>query len=184
MTPVFRSLLLVVLAAGVIAAGAVALGLVGPAADGGDMRDDEFPPATATGTDDASTAGESTATAGTTTPVADPFAVTVDGVENCGTTCRDVTVSLTNRQADAATGVEMYTRVFAGDSTDGADLVWNGQESVGPLDASATHATTKRVDLSYAEALAVQDADGWVTVQTTVQSDGRTVTFAERRQVN
>lgn len=180
-----RSLLLVVLTVGVVAAGALGFAAVGPAPDDGDLGDDEFPTATAAPDDGSSSSGgESTATAGTATPVAAPFAVTVDDVENCGTTCRDVTVSLTNRQADDATGVDVYTRVFAGNSTDEADLVWSGQESVGRLDAGATHTTTRRVELSYSEALAVQDADGWVTVQTTVQTDDRTVTFSERRQVS
>lgn len=158
-----------------------------PGSGGDDGATTEFPTATAapgsTPTPDGTGDGGD-GTGSTTTPVQQPFAVTVDRVEECGRTCRDVTVSLTNRQSDPASGVTVYTRVFAGNSTDEDDVVWRGTEDVGGLAAGETHTTTKRVELSYSEAYEVQQADGWITVQTTVQTDDRTVTFVERRQVD
>lgn len=157
----------------------------GPAPGGAGEADadaEEFPTATPTPepTDDGSSGDEATSTA---TPTTQPFAVVIEQVEECGETCRDVTVSLTNRQSDAASDVTVYTRVFAGNSTDDGDVVWRGTEAVGSLGAGETHTTTKRVELSYSEALAVERADGWVTVQTTIETADRTVTFSERRNV-
>lgn len=44
-------------------------------------------------------------------------------VEECGQTCRDVTSTLSNNQDETATGVTVYTRVFAGeDNTAQEDL--------------------------------------------------------------
>lgn len=144
------------------------------AADG-----EPFPTATPTATGGSgSGAGEMTAT-----PVEQPFAVTIDRVEDCGTTCRDVTVSLTNRQHTPATDVVVYTQVFAGNTTAEDDLIWQGEESVGSLAAGETSTSTRRVELSFGDALDVQEANGWVTVRTTVQSADRTVTFTERRDV-
>jgi hypothetical protein len=144
------------------------------AADGGSV-----PTATPTATDGAGSGGDET----TATPVERPFAVTIDGVSSCGTTCRDVTVSLTNQQGEPASDVTVATRVYAGNSTAAADLVWRGSEDVGALAAGETHPTTRRVDLSLAEAYDVKRADGWVTVETTIRTDERTVTFTERRNV-
>jgi hypothetical protein len=62
-------------------------------------------------------------------------------------------------------------------------VAWEGRESVGALPAGKSYTTTRRVALGLAEAAAVQNAGGWITVQTTVRSDQRTVTFAEPRRV-
>ncbi|MFB6102399.1 MAG: hypothetical protein ABEJ73_07505 [Haloplanus sp.] len=133
---------------------------------------------TATGTD----SGTGTATGGTTTPVPDPsFTFTIDRIEKCGETCRDVTSTLTNDGA-AATDVTVYTRIYAGNGTDG-DVVWKGREPVGALGAGESYTTTKRVELSMTDAFAVQQSGGWITVQTTIQSAEKTVTFTQRRQV-
>lgn len=159
----------------------------GPGPDGDDGGEfTEFPTATpapgSTPTPDGTGDGGD-GTGSTATPVLEPFAVTIDRVEECGRTCRDVTVSLTNRQSDPASDVTVYTRVFAGNSTDEDDVVWRGTEDVGGLAAGETHTTTKRVELTSSEAYEVQQADGWITVQTTVQTDDRTITFVERRNV-
>lgn len=170
----------------------------GPAPGGADETDDgsTFPTATPTPppTDDGS-GGDGTAstatddgsggdgTTSTATPTPQPFVVVIQQIEECGDTCRDVTVSLTNQQSEPATGVTVYTRVFAGNSTDDGDEIWRGSEDVGSLGAGETYTTTKRVELSFSEAFAVQNADGWVTVQTTIDTDDRRITFSEQRNV-
>ncbi|MFB6280562.1 MAG: hypothetical protein ABEH40_00895 [Haloferacaceae archaeon] len=149
--------------------GAFASGF-GPAPGGNDEAG-SFPTATATPTP---------ATAdGTARPA---FAFAIERVDKCGRTCRDVTTTLRNGGDASATGVVVHTRVFAGNGTDG-DVVWSGTERVGRLAAGGSHTATRRVELSYREGLAVRRADGWITVQTTVESDQRTVTFTDRRDV-
>jgi hypothetical protein len=160
----------------------------GPAPGGGSGSDVEsFPTATpgesspeetrvGTSDDERATA---TATASTSTP---PFTFSIDSIEECGRTCRDVTSTLTNRQDATAENVTVYTRIFVGNGTDG-DVVWEGTEPVGTLDAGESYTATRRVELSYSDALAIQQNGGWITVQTTVQTDDRTVTFSDQRQV-
>lgn len=111
-----------------------------------------------------------------------PFTFTVDDVEKCGTTCRDVTVSVTNQQAVAVEDVTVETQVYAGNATDN-EQVWSGTETVDRLDAGGVYETTERVDLSFGDAYAVQQNDGWVTVETTVHANGETWTFVQHRQV-
>lgn len=170
-------------AIGVLGVGGMALGGgPGPSLGDADATTEPFPTATdggISGADEGSSVDGST----TSTPVDQPFAVVIDGVEECGTTCRDVTVSLTNQQAEPAGDVVVYSRVFAGNSTAGSDLVYRGEESVGTLGAGETYTTTERVELSYGDAYAIDQADGWVTIQTTVETADRTVTFTERRDV-
>jgi hypothetical protein len=110
------------------------------------------------------------------------FAFAVDSAEACGQTCRDVTSTLSNTGATDATSVAVSTRIYAGQTVEGG-VVWEGRESVGALPAGESYTTTRRVELSLAGAVAVQNAGGWITVQTTVASDQRTVTFAEPRRV-
>jgi hypothetical protein len=110
-----------------------------------------------------------------------PFAFTVDSIEECGTTCREATSTLTNRQGEAASDVAVTTHIYAGNGTDG-DVVWEGSEQVGRLDAGESYTATRRVELSYGEAFKVQN-EGWVTVETTVRTADRTLTFSDRRQV-
>lgn len=158
---------------GLLAAGAGALyaGL-GPA-PGGDSGDDisEFPTETPSGS-----GGE-----GSTSP---PFTFAVDDVEECGTTCREVTATVVNEQDEAATGVAVYTRIYAGQNSSAEDdLLWQGKEEVGSLEAGESSTTTERVELTFQEGMAVRQNDGWVTVVTTVETDERTVTFTEERQV-
>lgn len=180
---------LAVLVVGVAAAFATGLG----PAPGGDSGDEitDFPTATATPTPSGDGGGsvsvaDATATGSaesTATPEPRPaFATTVESVENCGRTCRDVTSTVRNDGTADATGVTVYTRILVGQDTSG-DVVWQGREDVGRLPAGDAYTTTKRVELSLAEAAAVERADGWITIQTTIQSDQRTVTFAESRQV-
>ena len=174
-----------VLFAILVAAGGATVFVVSPAllADSGDELS-EVPTATATPNSGASVA-DSTTTATVGTAPTEPrseFVTRVESVKRCGQTCRDVTSTVTNEGSAGAAGVTVYVRLFAGQGTSG-NLIWTGTEDVGRLPAGASHATVTRVELSLMEAAAVQGADGWITIQTTIQSNQRTVTFAESRQV-
>ena len=183
---------LVLLLAGV--GGAFVAGL-GPFQGSSSSEDiSEFPTATADGgsvsADDGSvSADDGTVSADGGTVSADggaastpPFAFTVDAIEECGQTCRDVTSTLTNQQNSTAEAVTVSTRIYAGNDTDG-DVVWEGSEDVGTLEAGESYSTTRRVDLSFRDAYAIQRADGRITVRTTVETTDRTVTFTDRRTV-
>ena len=164
---------------------------LGPA-PGGESGDEitDFPTATATPGGGASVAeapSGGTTSSGTAAATATPeprpvFVTTVGSVENCGRTCRDVTSTTANDGRADATGVTVYIRIFVGQAASG-DVVWQGTEAVGRLPAGDSYTATRRVELSLAEAAAVESVGGWITVQTTIQSDERTVTFAESRQV-
>lgn len=112
-----------------------------------------------------------------------PFSFTIERIEACGRTCRDVTAGLQNTRDVAATDVTVSTRIYAGQDATDEDLVWAGTESVGTLEAGGTHTTTRRVELSLQEGLTIEAHGGWITIVTTVRSDERTVTFRDRRRV-
>lgn len=112
-----------------------------------------------------------------------PFTFAIQQIEQCGQTCRDVTVTLTNQQNTTAEDVAVYTRIYAGNSTAKEDLVWSGQEDVGTMAAGESVTETQRVKLSYMEAYSVKQADGWITVVTTIESADTTITFKSRRDV-
>lgn len=166
-----------------VGAGAVVVGDdILPGSDGGDSE--PFPTATPeepTETSSSDDSGGSTAeTAGTPTP---PFGFVIENIEECGTTCRDVTTTLTNQQDSTAEDITVYSRIFAGQEVDPDKEVWRGNESVGTLDAEESYTATRRVELSYSEAFEVRNEDGWITIQTTVETADRTVTFTQQRQV-
>ncbi|EMA00683.1 hypothetical protein SAMN05443574_101104 [Haloarcula vallismortis] len=131
---------------------------------------------------------ETDATGGDSNPSASgaasspPFDFTVGAVEECSRTCRDVTSTLTNQQNSTAESITVYTRIYAGNTTDG-DAVWEGSEDVGRLESKGSYTTTRRVDLSFGDAYAIEQADGWITIRTTVETADRTVTLSEQRKV-
>ena len=171
-THLIGGVLLVVILAAV--AGVALYTGVGPA-PGGDAgeTDDEFPTAEESDGSETASSGDDTS-----------FTFTVDEVEECGQTCRDVTATLNNEQNETATGVTTYIRIYAGENnTDTDDVVWEGTVDVGTLEAGASETTTERIDLSLQDALKIDQNDGWITIQTTVESDDTTVTFEESRQV-
>ena len=175
-----RRLLLVggVVAFVVVVGGAAAFATgFGPAPGGSDEAIGDFPTSTAT-----PTPSSGVVAASTTSEPRPEFAFTVDRTESCGQTCRDVTSTLENTGNETATGITVYTRIYAGQDTSG-DVIWQGTEDVGSLDPVATVTTTMRVELSLSEAATVQRERGWITVQTAVESDQRTVTFTDSRQV-
>jgi hypothetical protein len=165
-------LVVIVLAAAV---GAMVYTGAGPA-PGGDSGEpiEDFP--TEESADDGAETGSSTDV--------DPFTFTVDGIEDCGTTCRDVTATLTNQRNETATGITTYIRIYAGENnTDTDDVVWEGTVDVGTLDAGDSHTTTERVELSLRDARKIDRNDGRITVLTAVESDEATATFQDSKQV-
>ncbi|MFA9516048.1 hypothetical protein ACERIT_02330 [Halopenitus sp. H-Gu1] len=159
---------------------------VGPAPGGNGSGEPitEFP--TATPSDEDTGAGETNESGAETTPVSEtpPFTFTIERTEKCGQTCRDVTVTLHNNQEHAATGVAVFTRIFPGkNNTDTEDLLWEGKEDVGTLEAGESYTTTNRIELSFQEARTIDRNDGWITILTTVDSDETTVTFQDNEQV-
>lgn len=160
----------------VVATGAAVLAGVVPLPGSGDPVAGPPTPTTGAGTPGTATPGDGTPTT--------EFRMQVRSVEECGTTCRDVTLALTNVGSAAASGVTVRTELFAGNGTDEGDRIWTGSEDVGSLAAGETYTATKRVTLSMSEGLAVQQADGWVTVRTTIRTDDGSVTFVDRRDVN
>lgn len=181
----------ILLMAGVV--GAFVTGF-GPASGGESESDGEtFPTETpsSTGSDgersddengDGGSSGGRTGDATTTATDTPPFTFVIENIEECGQTCRDVTSTVTNRQDATAEDVTVHTRIYAGNGTDG-DQVWQGSEDVGTLDAGESHTATKRVELSYSDGFKIEQNDGWITVQTAVETADRTVTFTEQRQV-
>ncbi|MFC6942078.1 hypothetical protein ACFQE8_19215 [Salinirubellus sp. GCM10025818] len=117
------------------------------------------------------------------TPAPPPYGFDVLRTENCGNTCRDVTVRLTNNRDATANDVVVTTRIYAGNSTGEDARVWEGRRDVGTLEPEGSTTATERVSLSYFEALSIKQKGGWITIVTTVESEGITRRFEERRQV-
>jgi len=111
-----------------------------------------------------------------------PFTFSVEEIDDCGETCRDVTATVENTQDEPAESVTVSTRIFAGENST-EERVWEGTEEIGTLAAGESHTSTKRVDLSLSEAYAVDQNDGWITIVTTIESDDETITVRESRQV-
>lgn len=137
----------------------------------------------ADGSDDGSGDGSSgsdggDSSKGTTSSSSAPYRFDIVNIEKCGDTCRDVTAKLTNTGQATRQNVRVTTKVYAAD-----DLLWTGNETVGTLEPDESFTSTKRVKLSYWEAMKVKNNDGYVTIVTVVRSDGGTVRFEERRKV-
>lgn len=141
-------------------AGAAFAAGIGPAL-GGDSGStvESFPTETPSSPTDTSSGGDSDGTTATDVSTGSPYAFSVDRIEECGETCRDVTATLTNEQSTGVSNVTIYTRIYTGNGTDG-DVVWEGTESVGDLSAGESYMVTERVELSLADAYAVKRNDG------------------------
>ena len=178
--------LLAVVAVALVATGVAFVGVLGPS--GGDGGGGDFPTASApeSGGDSSTTAGGGSGSGdsggGTTEAAQRPFALDIESVEECGQTCRDVTATVENQQDSQATGVTVYTRIHVGRGTDG-DVIWEGTNQVGTLAAGSSETDTQRIELGYFDAIAVERADGWITIVLSIDTDRQTVTFQERRDV-
>jgi len=112
------------------------------------------------------------------------FAFSVADVERCGSTCREVTATVTNSGNETATDVRASTSLYAGEnSTDSEARIWEETETIGTLESGASSTTTERIELSFRDAATIQENDGWITIQTTVESAEHTTTFQRTRQV-
>lgn len=159
--------LVVVLLLGV--AGLVALG-VGPLGGSGDAP----PAATPAGPSDGSAQNGSA-------PGPDhvrPFTLDIRDIQECGRTCRDVTVALTNNGGNPRENVTVTTTIYAGE-----DAVWEGEEPVGTLDSDETTVRTERVDVGLVGGAKIERNDGRVTIETVVRWDGGSASYHEQRQV-
>jgi hypothetical protein len=114
----------------------------------------------------------------TATPEPATFRLVVDGVERCGTTCRDVTVAIRNVGGRSAENVDVRVRLLA----DG-DQLWSGTESFDAIGTGEERRQTRRVDVGFVGGAKVQANDGYVTIETTIEWDGGRQTFSERRKV-
>lgn len=103
----------------------------------------------------------------------------VEEVTSCGTTCREVTATVSNDGDEAAENITVETSI----STDG-DEIWSNSYEVGTLEADDSATSTERIELGYGDALAVQRNDGWITIETVIEFDDGTEVFTEERQVS
>jgi hypothetical protein len=140
--------------------------------------------ATAPATDTATATQTPTATpAATATPTVTGsveelgLAVETTNVAECGDTCRDVTVAVTDTAGDGANDVTANITI-----TSGGEQIWQGQQEVGDVGANSTVEQTVRVEVSFSEAYTVSQNDGQVTITTVLSADGQTVTTVEERQ--
>jgi len=173
------------IAAVVVVGAGIGVVVAGDLLPGGDdtTDSDAFPTATPGDDETSSDGGDDgeTTTAATSTETP-PFGFVIDDIEECGRTCRDVTSTVTNRRDATAENVTVSTRIVAGRGIDG-DQIWQGTEGVGTLSAGESYTATKRVQLSLADGLKIENNDGWITVQTTVETEAGAVTFTDQRQV-
>lgn len=128
-------------------------------------------------------AGGDAGTSSETTTERPPFTMSVESIEECGRTCRDVTATLWNRQGRTAAGVVVQTTVHAGESTDG-DVIWEGDREVGSLEAGESTTDTTRMKLGLFDAAKVQSADGHITIVVVVEGDRESVRFVRHRDVS
>jgi hypothetical protein len=112
-----------------------------------------------------------------------PFEFEIVRTEECGATCRDVTVELTNTRTTTVDDVAVATRVFAGNETTERRLIWTGREAVGTMAGGETVTSTRRVELGFGGALAVRNNGGWITIVTVVRSDRETVELERSERV-
>lgn len=132
--------------------------------------------ATTTGTG----GGTATTTTGTTvTGTGEPsFSFVIDRIESCGTTCREVTATLTNDGSVPVENVRVEVALLADD-----EKLWEGEVTPGTLAAGESFTTTRTVDVGLGGAAAIQNNDGYVTIEAVVRWDGGSETFRTRRKV-
>ena len=168
--------LVVVVAVGAVAAGAV----VFAGGDGG------VPGVSGGSAGDGGGSGGGGSDGGSGGPTATPsmadtnasFEFTIEQIEECGQTCREVTATVANDGGEAAENVVVETTMYA----DG-DVVWEGTEEIGDLPANESYTSTREVDVGLSGGAKIQQNDGYVTIETVIDfGDGQEV-FTERRQV-
>lgn len=111
-----------------------------------------------------------------------PITMRIKSINDCGQTCREISARVGNEMEEEATNVTVYTRIYAGNGTDGY-RVWASNRRIGKIPGDFAEHTTDRVELGWREVPRVSAQDGWVTIETTVESDQATVTFVAYRKV-
>jgi hypothetical protein len=97
------------------------------------------------------------------------FAVTVENLTKCGTTCRNFSGTVLYTGEGTAGDVSLDIRVTA----NGSEL-WNDTMSVGELPAGDTFRLVREADIGYSGSSTVLSNDGYVTVWIeVVHADGR-----------
>ncbi|WP_058367313.1 hypothetical protein [Haloparvum sedimenti] len=167
------AVVLSVVVLGGLAAGFLVLG-GGPGGDGGGLTGDGAGGGGGSGGDDA---GAATATPAMEDTNAS-FQFTIDEIEECGNTCRDVTATIVNDGGETAEGIVVHTTMYADD-----DVVWEGTEEIGELPANESYTSTREVDVGYGGGAKIQENDGYVTIETVIEFDDGQEVFTERRQV-
>lgn len=107
-----------------------------------------------------------------------PFSIDIRKIEQCGNTCRDVTVSITNNGGNARENVTVTTNIYTGN-----DSVWHGEEAAGTLASDETLTRTKRIQVGVVGGAKIKRNDGKILIETVVRWDGGSATFSERRDV-
>ncbi|GAD51877.1 hypotheical protein [Halarchaeum acidiphilum MH1-52-1] len=108
----------------------------------------------------------------------DPFALAVRNVSACGSTCRDVSVALTNTGHRTARDVRVDVTI-----TTAGDRIWHDERTVGLLHRNETVTRTEAIDLGYVAAASVQANGGTITVRATVNSSLGTDVITRQRDV-
>lgn len=143
----------------------------------------DTPDGGSTGTATATAAAGGTTTAAATATATQPaFTFQIDEVTDCGLTCRTVTATVENRQS-AAVATTAETRLYAGNTTASDAQLFQETRDLGTLQPGESTTTNTDVDLSASEAVAVEDAGGWVTIVTVVTDGDEQVRSVERRKV-
>lgn len=111
-------------------------------------------------------------------PAGPSFVFEVDGIEECGLTCRNVTATLANTGDGPARNVTVNTTLYAD-----AEEVWNASRDVGAIGANESYMATEQVTVNLQEAQAIQENDGYVTIEVEVAFEEGAARFERRRQV-
>lgn len=106
------------------------------------------------------------------------FEVTSVAVTECGTTCREATVTLANTGSTDATNVHVSATITAGET-----LVWKGDERIRRLTAGAAVTQTHRIDIGLEDAVAIQRNNGQITIKVTIVSDQQSKQITNKRRV-
>ena len=115
----------------------------------------------------------------TDAPEEKPFVFSIESVEDCGLNCRDVTLTLENNRSTNASNITVESTIYAGNGTDG-QAIWEETETVESLGPDESVTRTERVELSLFDLVAVNQEDGWITIETTVHSTDENMTIVER----
>lgn len=121
---------------------------------------------------------DETATNETATNESDRFELDADLVERCGLNCRNVTANLTNTGNDTAENVTANVTITADD-----EEVWERNYTLGNVSANESVERSSEISVGPRDLYAIEQNDGFVFINVTVEWDGGNQTFTERRQV-